>query len=356
MIRSIALGVARPKVTDSPHVAQGGRSGWPRDDPLFGTLAAPWATVRPMPDIGEDLVGAYLREIVECPVVQFNVRTGSAQGEIDVVGLKLNAGRVTEVWLCEVSTHTSGLGGYQGNVAGKFRNKIASVKSYADATYPEAIRHIEVWSPKVRPAMLRKLEDVWSEHADVQLVANEDYAERVGALAHVARRTTAFSDSPSFRLLQILTRLATNPLQPEARITKGSATRRLPMDAVGVWNRASRGTPYSAKAGDVALARVLRFHGHAESDGLPEAIEDATETEFGLNEALAAYRYFDLDAAADLIRSTFSSQLGVWEREDQETETRLGQSSAEAYASLDVEGRLTTALEAKLKVKPQDFA
>ena len=50
---------------------------------MFPTLGAPWATVRPMPDIGEDLVGAYLREIVECPVVQFNVRTGSAQGEID---------------------------------------------------------------------------------------------------------------------------------------------------------------------------------------------------------------------------------------------------------------------------------
>lgn len=323
---------------------------------MFRTLGAPWATVRPMPDIGEDLVGAYLREIVECPVVQFNVRTGSEQGEIDVVGLKLNAGRVTEVWLCEVSTHTSGLGGYQGNVAGKFRNKIASVKSYADATYPEAIRHIEVWSPKVRPAMLRKLEDVWSEHADVQLVANEEYAERVGALAQVARRTTAFSDSPSFRLLQILTRLPTNPLQPETPNTKGSAVRRAPVDAVEVWNRATSGTPYSAKAGDVALARVLRFHGHAEGDGLPEAIEDATETEFGLNEALAAYRYFDLDAAADLIRSTFSSQLGVWEREDQEAETRLGQSSGEAYASLDVEARLTTALEAKLKVKPQDFA
>jgi hypothetical protein len=165
-----------------------------------------------MIDIGEDLVGAYLSKVVGCPVVQFNVRTGTAQGEIDVVGLQLNANRVAEVWLCEVSTHTSGLGGYKGDAAGKIRQKIASVKAYADATYPGVTRHIEVWSPKVRPAMLLKLQDVWTEHEDVELVANEDYGARVAALADLAHKTSAYSDSPSFRLLQILTRLPSNPL------------------------------------------------------------------------------------------------------------------------------------------------
>lgn len=167
---------------------------------------------RAMIDIGEDLVGAYLRMVVQCTVVQFNVRTGVAQGEIDVVGLRLEDNRVTEVWLCEVSTHTRGLGGYKGDVPGKFQTKIGSVKAYADATYPGATRHIEVWSPKVRPAMLSKLEDVWSAHADVQLVANEEYAARVAALARIARKTTSYSDSPFFRLLQILTCLPVNPL------------------------------------------------------------------------------------------------------------------------------------------------
>jgi Holliday junction resolvase-like predicted endonuclease len=313
-------------------------------------LAPSSATVRLVIDIGEDLVGAYLREVVGCPVIQFNVRTGVAQGEIDVVALQLSRGRVTEVWLCEVSTHTSGLGGYQGNVAGKFRTKIESVKAYADATYPGATRHIEVWSPKVRPAMLRKLEDVWSEHVDVELVANEEYAARVGALAQIARKTTSYSDSPSFRLLQILTRLPANPLQAQASARQPKA------DPLDVWNRATSGTPYSAKVGDVALARVLLFHGYAENGGLPEAIQVATETEFGLNEALAAYRYFDLGAAADLIESTFSAQLGVWEREDTAAETRLAQSSSEAYGSLDVEARLTTALAKRLSAEPQDFA
>lgn len=319
-------------------------------------MAPFWATVRLVSDIGEDLVGAYLREVVGCPVIQFNVRTGVAQGEIDVVALQLSGGRVTEVWLCEVSTHTSGLGGYQGNVAGKFRTKIESVKAYADATYPGATRHIEVWSPKVRPAMLRKLEDVWSEHVDVELVANEEYAARVGALAQIARKTTSYSDSPSFRLLQILTRLPANPLQPQASVNTSAAARQRKADPLEVWNRATSGTPYSAKVGDVALARVLLFHGYAENGGLPEAIQVATETEFGLNEALVAYRYFDLGAAADLIESTFSAQLGVWEREDTAAETRLAQSSSETYGSLDVEAGLTTALAKRLSAKPEDFA
>lgn len=165
-----------------------------------------------MIDIGEDLVGAYLSRVVRCPVVQFNVRTGTAQGEIDVVGLQLSGDRIAEVWLCEVSTHTGGLGGYGGDAAGKIGTKINSVKAYAEATYPGVARHIEVWSPKVTPAMLNKLEDVWTDHNDVNLVANEVYAQRVGELAQFARKTSAYSDSPSFRLLQILTRLPGQPL------------------------------------------------------------------------------------------------------------------------------------------------
>lgn len=60
-------------------------------------------------------------------MVQFNVRTGTAQGAIDVVGLQLNDNRVAEVQLCEPSTHTSGLGGYEGGAAGKGLKKITSV-------------------------------------------------------------------------------------------------------------------------------------------------------------------------------------------------------------------------------------
>lgn len=165
-----------------------------------------------MIDIGEDLVGAYLTRVVGCSLVQFNLRTGVNQGEIDVVGFRLSGGAVTELWLCEVSTHTRGLGGYRGDAAGKISSKIASVKSFADTQYPGIERHIEVWSPKVAPAMLAKLEATRAEHPDVELVANQDYAARVRELSLRARQESAYNDSPSFRLLQILTRLPSNPL------------------------------------------------------------------------------------------------------------------------------------------------
>ncbi|XVX20382.1 hypothetical protein ACQP1U_00455 [Actinomycetota bacterium] len=165
-----------------------------------------------MIDIGEDLVGAYLGRVVGCPIVQFNVRTGVSQGEIDVVGLRVAGNRVEEVWLCEVSTHTGGLGGYKGDAAGKIRTKLESVKAYADATFPGLPRHIEVWSPKVRPAMITKLDEVLTEHEDVTLVCNDLYSSRVRDLAELAKKTKSYSDSPSFRLLQILTRLPDDPI------------------------------------------------------------------------------------------------------------------------------------------------
>lgn len=165
-----------------------------------------------MTEIGEDLVGAYLREVVGCSLVNFNVRTGESQGEIDVIGLRVEGAHISEVWLCEVSTHVNGLGGYRGDAPGKILKKIAGVRKYAQATYPGVPRHIEVWSPKVTAGMLEKVAQVVLENPDVTLVANSEYADRVRQLATLARTTTAYRDSPSFRLLQILTRLPGSPL------------------------------------------------------------------------------------------------------------------------------------------------
>ena len=56
------------------------------------------------------------------------------------------------------------------------------------------------------------------------------------------------------------------------------------------------------------------------------------------------------------IQVTFSSLLGVWEREDQQAQARFRESGGEAYASLDVKAQLTRALQVKLEVTPHDFA
>ncbi len=164
-----------------------------------------------MIDIGEDLVGAYLSRVIGCDLVQFNTRTKANQGEIDVVGLKLEQNAVAEAWFCEVSTHTRGLGGYRGEAASKMLSKVSSVKAYADSRYPGVRRHIEIWSPKVSPGMLAKVESALTGASDVDLVMNEEYLVRVKALCAHARKETAFSDSPSFRLLQILACLPESP-------------------------------------------------------------------------------------------------------------------------------------------------
>lgn len=59
------------------------------------------------PEIGELFVGAYLRIIEKCPLIQYNVfdDTSSSQGEIDVLGLDFAQKRL---FVCEVITHLDG--------------------------------------------------------------------------------------------------------------------------------------------------------------------------------------------------------------------------------------------------------
>lgn len=164
-------------------------------------------------DIGEDLVGAYLRRVEHCDLVAFNTRTGKGQAEIDVIGVRLEQGGPRHVWFCEVSTHTSGLGGYGGDPVKKLTTKLRSVRDYAAEVFPGVAHHVEFWSPRVRPGLRPGLEALRDEDG-VTLVVNDVYAERVRNLVEVARTTSAYSDDPSFRMLQILTHLTENPMLP----------------------------------------------------------------------------------------------------------------------------------------------
>lgn len=55
-----------------------------------------------MEDPGEHLVGQYLREILKCDFVEYNLQIKETQGEIDVVGINSSE---KEVIICEVATH-----------------------------------------------------------------------------------------------------------------------------------------------------------------------------------------------------------------------------------------------------------
>ena len=70
-------------------------------------------------EIGEYIVGAYLKQKCGCDFVDYNVRPpgGGLEGlaELDVVGLNFEKG---QAFLCEVTTHLHGLryGSYQESV------------------------------------------------------------------------------------------------------------------------------------------------------------------------------------------------------------------------------------------------
>ena len=61
-------------------------------------------------EIGEYVVGAYLKLCLECDFVDYNVRppTSGLEGlaEFDVIGLRFGD---TTAYVCEVSTHLGGL-------------------------------------------------------------------------------------------------------------------------------------------------------------------------------------------------------------------------------------------------------
>lgn len=162
-----------------------------------------------MIEMGESLVGAYLRYVKSCDMVLYNERT-EAQGEIDVIGVR--GGEVPEVWLCEVATHIAGLG--YGADFGQMTNKIASklerAAAFAHKLFPSHVTHVEFWAPNVP---VGKTTDWFTEHVElssasgveVTFVINAEYTQRLQELVDLAAKDTRTPSEPAYRLLQILT-------------------------------------------------------------------------------------------------------------------------------------------------------
>ena len=105
-----------------------------------------------MENPGEELVGSYLREVLECDFVEFNLRTRFVQGEIDVVGI--NTAK-KKVYICEVATHLAGLQYVKerrpDNVE-RFVKKFEKDIEYSRRYLPEFEKVFMLWSPIVRTA------------------------------------------------------------------------------------------------------------------------------------------------------------------------------------------------------------
>lgn len=119
-------------------------------------------------DIGESLVGSYLRYVVGCEVVVYNTHTPGVQGEIDVIGLQY--GEPRSVWLCEVITHLQGTqyGTYDYTI-GKIRDKIARARAFADQAFPGDKHLYEIWTPIAPKGIITRFEQLAAAYVSDEL-------------------------------------------------------------------------------------------------------------------------------------------------------------------------------------------
>ena len=158
-------------------------------------------------DIGEYIIGAYLKIIKACDFVDYGVRPpgGGLEGlnELDVVGLDF---KNKIAYLCEVTTHIRGLL-YKDNrtTAERIKTKYERQKEYANKYLPDfPNRCIMFWSPVVPEGYItNELEKI----DGLELIINEKYAQCVDELKEKAKELTHDVGNPFFRILQILEHL-----------------------------------------------------------------------------------------------------------------------------------------------------
>ena len=162
-------------------------------------------------EMGEYLVGAYLKLIVGCDFVDYGVRVpgGGVPGlrELDVVGIHFED---RKAYLCEVTTHIRGLL-YKDNIETirRIKRKHENQKDYAKTRLIMFQPVFMFWSPYVPKGYLT---DHLADISGLELVINSGYTCRIIQLQEMATRQHQDTGNPAFRVLQILEALR----RPEA--------------------------------------------------------------------------------------------------------------------------------------------
>lgn len=162
-----------------------------------------------MTEIGEYLVGAYLKVIENCDFVDYNARPpgGGVKGleEFDVVGFDF---KNDVVFLCEVTTHIRGVlyGGGTEDTINRIKGKYERQQLYYKANLKDNFKgvHYMFWSPVVPDG---KITAELAKLVGLESVINKEYSRRVAVLRKKASELTNDVVNPAFRLLQILSHL-----------------------------------------------------------------------------------------------------------------------------------------------------
>lgn len=158
-------------------------------------------------EVGELIVGSYLKIIKECDIIDYNVRepSGGLLGleELDIVGIKFDT---KEAYICEATTHLDGLNiGNNSKTIQKIATKHKRQIQYSNEhlkDFPN--RHYMFWSPCVPIGVITK---GLSEIKTLELVINKEYTAKIDELRKEARITTKNTGNEFFRILQILEHL-----------------------------------------------------------------------------------------------------------------------------------------------------
>ena len=172
--------------------------------------------------MGEYLVGAYLKLILGCGVVDYNARPPggglTGLGELDVVGLDFANERA---YLCEVTTHLDGLqiGNDTASTIKKLTEKHARQREYAKSHLhlPMFAVRFMYWAPRVRSGLMSELAATGFE-----LFVNEAYTKAMEELRTKARFSKSDANNPAFRVLQILEHMR----RPKSEDKRATAPRR----------------------------------------------------------------------------------------------------------------------------------
>jgi hypothetical protein len=175
-----------------------------------------------MENIGETLVGDYLKVVCYCDFVEYNLYTPDVQGEIDVVGI--NA-KDKKVYICEVATHL--ITGLQyvdpknkttDNVS-RFVKKFTKNIDYANKYFSDYEKRFMLWSPIVKnqkpSSKLNQTADITEikrqlfekYKVEIEIFSNAKYLECLKQLRAYAGTETKELKSPVLRLFQIEERL-----------------------------------------------------------------------------------------------------------------------------------------------------
>jgi hypothetical protein len=151
-------------------------------------------------DIGESLVGGYLRHVLGCEFLLFDTYLPSEQGEIDVIGIRLGPPR--DVYFAQVTTQ-------------EVRAKLARAQRFAKAKFHGDRHHFQIWSPRVaKGAVTEEFATIAAEFAarDERLtfMVNGAYGDAVEELICAAKTDHPSIADPAFQLLQVLSGVQTS--------------------------------------------------------------------------------------------------------------------------------------------------